>query len=123
MASVGLASILVIERDYHTRRSLRHLLVDAGYRVIDAPGIEQGLERTGEIGSLRLIVLDLSLQATKVEEFLSQLRSEQPGVAPAVLGLADLTLEDLPAKLPVIRKPIDAKLLLSMVARLSKSKA
>lgn len=120
MSSLHLAKILVIERDFHTLRSLRHLLVHAGYHVADAPGIEPGLEQVGDVHSLCLIVPDLSIETTKVEELFSQLRSERSEAVPPVLGLADLTLEDLPATLPVVRKPINASQLLGMVARLSK---
>lgn len=70
------ACILIVDDEELIRLSLRHVLIKAGYQVLEADSPKKTLSLLGEKDFVDLIILDLVLPGVKGFEFLKKLREE-----------------------------------------------
>ena len=73
--------ILVVEDEYLIRFSLVEVLVDAGFRVLEADDAESALRLAATDGPVDLVLTDLQLPgALDGAALIAQLREGQPGL-------------------------------------------
>lgn len=113
--------VLVVDDDPDIRETVREILEEQGYRVVDA---ENGLEALGRLraGSRPdLILLDLSMPVMGGTEFCSE-RQKDPALSriPVVVVTATGSPDQKVARLPInglLRKPVGLDELLGTVER------
>ncbi|NUQ76472.1 MAG: response regulator [Polyangiaceae bacterium] len=113
--------VLVVDDDPDIRETVREILEEQGYRVVDA---ENGREALGRLraGSMPdLILLDLSMPVMSGPEFCSE-QQKDPKLSriPVVVVTATGSPDQKVAKLPInglLRKPVGLDELLGTVQR------
>jgi CheY-like chemotaxis protein len=109
--------ILVVEDDLAIRDSLRELLEDEGYRVVDAVHGGEAIERLeAELPSL--ILLDLWMPVMTGGQLLERLRSDPRwSRIPVVLLSAASDISIAEGVVESLKKPVRLDVLLKTVAR------
>ena len=112
----GTETVLVIEDEDSVRMMVRTMLVQHGYKVLEAAdgglGLET-LERHG--GEIRLVILDVSLPAVSGAEVLAELRNRYPRVKVVICTGYSTDLSSFVGASEVIKKPFRVKHLLQSV--------
>ena len=115
--------VLLVEDDHDLRDSLRDLLEDRGYRVVEATSGRQALSyliTTDELPAL--ILLDLLMPDMDGNKLLNLLWSYSRLSMVPVVVLSGTSPEQLPLTRPVARrlvKPVPDEILVTTVAELS----
>jgi CheY-like chemotaxis protein len=115
-----MARILLIEDEDVVRATLRKVLENAGYEVLEAANGEQAL-RLEESGPVDLVVTDIIMPQMDGFGAIHLLRKRDPGIA--ILAVTGGTADYLQAAKDrgageVLQKPFDNKTLLDTVSRL-----
>ena len=116
----GSETILLAEDDETSRRTMRQLLEDAGYRVLDAGHGRAALERArAHQGTIHLLVTDVIMPVMGGVELCRQLSRERPDVRVLYMsGFVDVPGVDLgllDASERLLAKPFALEDLLAMV--------
>ncbi len=103
-------TILIVEDERLVRASLRHLLADLGYQVLEAEHGEQALAVSrGADPPIELVLSDIVLPGVPGPELVEQLRVLQPGLRAVFMSAHpnELLVEQgrLPADEPSLEKP------------------
>jgi len=113
-------TVLVVDDEERIRSSLRGILSDEGFRVVDtghAPGVMGLIERE----SPAIVLLDVWMPEMDGIELLRQIKSEQPGVPVIMIsGHANIQSAVAATKLGAadfIQKPFSVSGLLASIAR------
>lgn len=127
-AGSAAATLLVVDDDRKTRKLIRLLLENAGYRVLEAAGGEEAVELLrSQPEDIDLVLLDLVMPHMSGQECLRQMLELKPGLK--ALAVTAYTLDDeayeaissqVQALLP---KPIRPPLLLTLVQRVLSGEA
>mgnify|MGYP003629902144 CR=1 FL=1 len=109
MASPGGLALLV-EDSTDLRQSIRQMLVETGYSVIEAPTAAEALEIIADLDDLALILSDLSLEGSATG---LDLLDALPAAAPPFVMMTSLRPDHglhraARARGPVLQKPFDA---------------
>ncbi len=89
--------LLILEDDAGLRASLRMVLEDEGYEVVEAEDAEHGLELVGDRGGVDLMLVDLMLRGMDGFSFIQRARPQTE--APIVVVSARDGIEDIVAAL------------------------
>ena len=103
--------ILLVDDDDAFRYAAAKLLSNAGYETSDAPDFRRALEILDEAKPLNLLLTDLMMPGVNGFALARMARMRHPG-----LKVIYMTAFDVPTREavgPVLRKPIDAGLLLA----------
>jgi CheY-like chemotaxis protein len=107
-------SILIVDDDETIRECVREILGDEGYRTLVASNGKEALEVA--LQSLpRLILLDLMMPVMTGWETMIELAKEPTLSKIPVVIMSAYVGAKLPPNMPVLRKPVDLKRLLSVV--------
>jgi len=116
MNESGKSVILIVDDDVDCREMLAELLSNAGYLVVCAENGRQGLDYLNS-SIPGLVILDLMMPVMSGWEFRARQRSDpRLESLPVVVTTASGLVQDIDAD-AIVRKPIDFKLLLSLVKR------
>jgi CheY-like chemotaxis protein len=111
-------SLLVVEDDPDIRAALKELLEGEGYEVSVAENGAEALELLPKISKPSLILLDLMMPIMNGNDFAKELANhELYSTIPVMVLTAFKGSADIDRSKEVIRKPIDADVLLDLVKR------
>ena len=112
----GTETVLVIEDEDSVRMMVRTMLVQHGYKVLEAADGGRGLEtleRHG--GEIRLVILDVSLPAVSGAEVLAEFRNRYLNIKVVICTGYSTDLNSFVGAIDVIKKPFRFKHLLQSV--------
>lgn len=121
-------TILLVEDESGVRKLVRQMLVERGYRVLEADGGAQALELSGQCtGPLDLVLADLVMPRMSGPEVAAQLLKARPGLKILYMtGYSEEALLEhgLPSQeVPLLRKPFVADVLERTLRQLLDSSA
>lgn len=126
MADSTVSTVLVIDDDRDLRYSLRRVLADKGYRVVEAESGEQGLE-VAKAEKPAVILLDNRMGGMSGVETLRRLRTAYPAamvVLMTAFGTTQTAIEAMKfGAFDYIQKPFDPKKITGLVEKAVRSRA
>ncbi len=126
MADSHVSTVLVIDDDRDLRYSLRRVLADKGYRVVEAESGEQGLE-VAKAEKPAVILLDNRMGGMSGVETLRRLRTAYPAamvVLMTAFGTTQTAIEAMKfGAFDYIQKPFDPKKITGLVEKAVRSRA
>lgn len=111
-------TILVVDDDEQTRKSLHEVLEAEGYGVVTAANGQEALEKLNEGDAPSLILLDLMMPVMDGWQFLALQKSNPPSRRIPIVLLSGMAfIQDAPGVADFISKPIRADKLLACIRR------
>jgi CheY-like chemotaxis protein len=110
-------SVLIVEDETELRDSLRELMEEEGYEVLVAADGREALE---QLASARpsVVILDLIMPVMSGNELYDAMQAD-PSLAtiPIIISTSDPSRS--PSGVPVMKKPVNIRRLIALVAQLS----
>lgn len=116
-APPGGARVLLVDDEAVVRRSMRRILRQAGYRVVEASSGTEALEVLDQSEAWAAVVTDLEMPGLRGDELGRKVRQERPDLPIVVVSGHDPSSSRLPAGVPHLRKPCDRGKLLETLAQ------
>jgi two-component system, cell cycle sensor histidine kinase and response regulator CckA len=117
---VGSKTILLADDHATTRRSMQHILRDAGYRILPTSGGKQALKAFGEHSdSVDLLIANCSMPGMNGQELAETLLRQHPDLKVLLIsGYQQAFVRTSAGTLKFIRKPFSGKSLLERVVEI-----
>ncbi|MBZ5666054.1 MAG: PAS domain S-box protein [Acidobacteriia bacterium] len=116
-------TILLADDHATTRRSMQHILRDAGYRILPASGGKQALKVFAErSGGVDLLIANCTMPGMNGQELAEALLRQQPGLKVLLIsGYQQALVRTSAGVLKFMRKPFSGKTLLERVVETMES--
>jgi DNA-binding NtrC family response regulator len=113
LADMATPKILVVDDEPMVIKLVSRILESQGYEVVEAIGSREALEATS--GGIDLILSDVMMPEMNGLDLVREVRNRDPATA-AVL-MSGYSTEDLPADIPLVKKPFTPQGLVAAVER------
>lgn len=112
-----MSAILVVDDDDDIRQTLRDLLEDEGYRVLEAANGQEALQRLRDDARVCVVLLDLMMPVMDGWEFRQEQLSD-PAISgvPVVIITASGRTNGALGSVDILKKPLRVETLLEAVA-------
>jgi CheY-like chemotaxis protein len=107
------ATILVVDDEPGVLDVVSQTLGHEGYRVVVAANPRRGLEIVRRLPFIDLVLSDISMPEMQGTELVAEVARISPGTARVLMTGGAVDSEQIPADVPVIRKPLSTAVLLS----------
>ena len=112
-------TVLIVEDEFVSRRALTLLLRASGYRATPVSSGEEALRVARQLpGEVMVALVDVDLPGMDGAEFIRRLERVRPGAQPVLVtaASADRVREAIERGVPHLRKPVDVRELMSVIA-------
>ncbi len=110
--------ILLVDDDPMIRRALNRLLIEAGHDVVAIESANDALAHLNDSSRFDLLIADQAMPGLSGTELLQHAARTCPDLSCMLITGYTTLPDDIPSRVEVLRKPIEADALLANVARL-----